>query len=78
MWISPNLIGPQKGPATPARLRARWRAVDVEHREAVAVRREWMTLIGCDVEEIDEACETEFELDLVEELEQLAAAKRLK
>lgn len=75
MWLSPNQNEVTR--STPARTRARWRSTEVENREAVEVRRRWMTVIGCDREEIDEACSTAFDLDLVEELEELAAAIRL-
>jgi len=62
------------GPASTARLRAKWRQVDVENREAVAVRRQWMAIIGCDSEEIEELCSGAFDLSLKDELEQLSAA----
>lgn len=67
-------IGPQRGPATVGRLRAQWRQVDVENREAVKVRRQWMALIGCDDAEIGEACDNACDLSLEDELEQLGAA----
>lgn len=70
-------LGPQRMPATLPRLRARWRQVSVENREALEVRREWMALLGCDEDEIEAACQGEYELSLDEELRQLAAARRL-
>ena len=75
-------IGPQRGPATAGRLRAQWRQVDTENREAVAVRREWMSLMGLTQQEINDACEAAFDLVLEDELEELAlcsalSAKRL-
>jgi len=36
-----------------------------------------MAVIGCNQEEIDEACNTAVDLDLVDELEELAAAINL-
>lgn len=72
-----NSIGRQKGPACTGRLRARWRQVDVENMEAIAVRRQWMSIIGCEQAEIDEHCNKAFDLSLEDELEQLSAAKRL-
>lgn len=77
MWIGGSIMGPQKGPTSTARLRAQWRQVDRENAQAREVRREWMALLGCDQEEIDAACKSAFDLDLVDELEQLAAAKRM-
>ncbi|MBL8819691.1 MAG: hypothetical protein JNL58_26940 [Planctomyces sp.] len=71
-----NGIGPQKGPATTARLKAKWRQVDRENQEAREVRKQWMTLIGCDKDEITQAC-NQIDLSLEEELEQLGAAIRL-
>lgn len=59
------------------RIRAQWRQIDREHTEAVAVRREWMALMGCDLEEIEEVIEESFDLSLVSELENLVAAKSL-
>ena len=64
-------IGPQRMPATPGRLRAQWRQVDVENREAIAVRRQWMTLLGCNEQEIAESIVSDSDFDLVEELSQL-------
>ena len=45
-----------------------------ENREAVAVRRQWMAIIGCDSEEIEELCSGAVDLSLKVELEQLSAA----
>ena len=75
MWISPSHI--ERLPATPARLRAQWRSTESENREAMAVRRQWMKLIGCSDKEIADQCDHVVDLDLEEELEQLAAAMRL-
>lgn len=72
-----NRMGPQRGPATVGRLRAKWRQTEVENREAIVIRRQWMELMGCDAEEIDEICNKSFDLNLEEELEQLSAAVRL-
>jgi hypothetical protein len=77
MWIKPDLLGPQKGPATQPRLKAQWRQIDRENREAIAVRIEWMHLLGFDGEEIADACKDAFDLDLVDELAELVAAKML-
>jgi hypothetical protein len=77
MWLKPDLIGPQKGPTTSARLRARWRSTEAENREACEVRAQWMRLIGCDEAEISESLRSSFDLDLNDELEQLAAAIQL-
>jgi len=66
-------IGPQRMPATPGRLRAQWRQVDVENREAIAVRRQWMTMLGCDEQEIAESVAGDSDFELVEELSQLRA-----
>jgi len=41
------------------------------------VRRQWMGLMGCDESEINEACNSAFDLSLEDELLQLAAAIRL-
>jgi hypothetical protein len=60
-------------PATPGRLRAQWRQVDTENREAIAVRRQWMTLLGCDEQEINESVAGDSDFELVEELSQLRA-----
>jgi hypothetical protein len=70
-------FGPQKMPATSARLKAQWRQVDVEHAEAVRVRREWMAVLGISEDEINVACANSFELSLEEELDELVAAKAL-
>ena len=72
-----NGIGPQRGPATIGRLRAKWRSSDGENREASAVRRQWMNLMGFDENEINEACDDVLDYDLVEELEQLGSASSL-
>lgn len=64
-------------PACPARVKAQWRQVDREHDEAVKVRRQWMTLIGCDDSEIEQAILDSFELSLADELEQLVAANEM-
>lgn len=77
MWLSGSLIGSQKGPAIPARLKAQWRQTERENAEAIVVRRQWMALLGFSPEEIEAACVKAFDLDLVDELEQLAAAKLL-
>lgn len=61
-------------PATPSRIRAQWRQIDTENREAREVRVQWMRLIGCDPDEIREATFSVVDLSLVEELEQLRAA----
>jgi len=66
-------IGPQRMPATPGRLRAQWRQVDAENREAIAVRRQWMKLLGCDEQEINESVAGDSDFELVEELSQLRA-----
>lgn len=44
---------------------------------AVEIRRSWMTIIGCDKPEIDEACSKASDLNLADELEELAAAIRI-
>ena len=77
MWLAPDLMGPQRGPATPSRLRAQFRQVDTENREAREVRAQWMRLMGCDEDEISEHVSGAFDLCLTDELEQLAAAMRL-
>ena len=69
-------LGPQREPTSLGRLRARWRQVDVENREAWAVRREWMGLLGFHEDEIEAAC-LESDLDLADELKELLAAKGL-
>ena len=61
-------------PATPGRLRAQWRQIDTENREAIAVRRQWMAMIGCDEHEIAASIAVDSDFDLVEELSQLRAA----
>jgi hypothetical protein len=73
MWLKPDLMGPQKGPAVLGRIRAQWRQVDVENREAIAVRRQWMEMIGCDQNEITESITNQSDFDLVEELDKLRA-----
>ena len=70
-------VGPQRGPATVGRLRAKWRQVEVENREAIRVRRQWMALIGFDDAEIREPCDNAYDLSLEDELEQLGPAIRL-
>lgn len=76
MWLSPNKNEIRQ--PTSARLRARWRSTEAENREAVAVRRQWLALIGVDQDEIDDICEPLVDLDLAEELEELSAAIRLR
>jgi len=73
MWLKPDLMGTQKGPAVLGRIRAQWRQVDVENREAIAVRRQWMEMIGCEHDEIAEAITNQSDFDLVEELDKLLA-----
>jgi hypothetical protein len=68
------MLGLQKGPATLGRIRAKWRQVHTESREAVVVRRQWMTLIGCDDDEIRESTENETDLCLQDELDCLCSA----
>jgi len=77
MWLKPDLLGPQKGPTTPGRIRAQWRQVDTEDREAREVRALWMRTIGFERDEIERAIECSFDLSLKEELEELLAAIRL-
>jgi hypothetical protein len=77
MWLSPGLLGPQNGPACSGRLKAQWRQVDVENREAMAVRRQWMTLLGIGEDEIAEKLAVSFDLCLADELEELLAAMGL-
>lgn len=78
MWLKGDLLGPQRYvPATSARLRAQWRQADVENRQAIEVRKQWMRVLGMDEEEIAEDVAKCFDLDLVEEIEQLSAALRL-
>lgn len=72
MWLSPSKN--QIRQPTSARLRARWRSTEAENREAVAVRRQWLAIIGVDQAEIDDICEPLVDLDLAEELEELSAA----
>lgn len=67
----------QRMPATPARLRAQWRSTESENREAMDVRRQWMTMLGCSEKEISEQCDHAVDLNLEYELEELAAAIRL-
>lgn len=69
-------IGPQKMPASIPRLHAQWRQIDKENAEAINVRIQWMTLLGCDPDEIHNAT-LESDLSLSDELDQLAAAIRL-
>lgn len=75
MWISLSMI--QRMPATPARLRAQWRSTESENREAIAVRRQWMKILGCSEKEISEQCDHAVDLNLEDELEELSAAIRL-
>lgn len=75
MWISPSMV--QRMPATPARLRAQWRSTESENREAMAVRRKWMKMLGCSEKEISEQCDYAVDLNLEDELEELAAAIRI-
>lgn len=81
MWLKPDLLGPQRNcpqpPVAPARLHAQWRQAEVENREAIEVRKQWMRVLGMDEEEIAEDIAKCFDLDLVEEIEQLSAALRL-
>lgn len=76
MWLSPKQNEIRQ--PTAARLRARWRSTEAENREAVAVRRQWLAIIGVDKAEIDDICEPLVDLDLAEELEELSAAIRLQ
>ena len=73
-------LGPQRNcprdPPTRARLHAQWRSSEGENRQALEVRRQWMTILGCDEAEIEEAC-VAFDLSLVDELEELVSAIRL-
>jgi len=59
------------------RIRAQWRQIDREHDEAVVIRRKWMTVLGCDAEEIEDVIATSFDLSLAEELKDLAAANQM-
>lgn len=78
MWLKGDLLGPQRfAPTTSARLRAQWRQADVENREAIEVRKEWMQLMGMSEAEIATSIAKCFDLDLLYELEQLSAALRL-
>jgi hypothetical protein len=70
MWLKPNLLGPQKGPASTARLKAQAKHAEVEKREAGEVRIQWMTLMGLQPEG------TAYSLE--EELEQLSAAIQIQ
>lgn len=76
MWLSGerSIFPPQKGPASTARLRAQWRSIDSENREAIEVRKQWMQMLGVSESEISRDIEKAFDLTLAEELEQLAAA----
>lgn len=70
---------PQRyAPTNTARLRAQWRSVDAENRDALQVRRQWMALMGMSQEEIDMHTAKAVDLDLIEELEELAAVLRMK
>ena len=66
MWLKPDLIGPQEEPSSIARLKAQAKHVEIERREAMEVRIQWMTLMGLQPEGIAYSLE--------EELEQLSAA----
>ena len=81
MWLKPDLLGPQRNcpqpPVAPARLHAQWRQAEDENREAIEVRKQWMRLLGCSEEEIAADVAKCFDLELVEEIEQLSAALRL-
>jgi hypothetical protein len=70
-------LGPQRDipryRPTPARLKAQWRSSEGENRQAIEVRRQWMTIMGCDETEIEEAC-VAFDLSLEDELEELVSA----
>lgn len=77
MWFSGGIPPQRYAPACQARLRAQWRSTDSENREAKEVRREWMTMLGMSSEEIEYHLSRSFDLDLVEELEQLQAALAL-
>ena len=72
-------LPPQRyAPTNTARLRAQWRSVDAENRDALQVRRQWMALMGMSQVEIDMHTAKAVDLDLIEELEELAAALRMK
>ena len=49
-----------------------------ENRDALQVRRQWMALMGMSQVEIDMHTAKAVDLDLIEELEELAAALRMK
>jgi hypothetical protein len=68
------MLGPQKEPTSIGRLRAQWRSVDRENREAIEVRKQWMRILGISESEISQDIKKAFDLTLAEELEQLAAA----
>ena len=72
------MLGPQKEPTSLPRLKAQWRQVDRENREAMKVRREWMELLGFNEFEIRVACNAAFDLDLADELAELLAVKMMK
>lgn len=82
MWLKGNLLGPQRNcpsePIKPARLHAQWRQAEVENRQAIEVRKQWMRVLGMDEEEIAEDVAKCFDLDLVDELAQLSAALHLQ
>lgn len=81
MWLSGDLLGPQRNcpqePIKPARLHAQWRQAEVENREAIEVRKQWMRVLGMDEEEISEDVAKCFDLDLAAELGQLSYAIEL-
>lgn len=78
MWLRGDLLGPQRNcpqePIKPARLHAQWRQAEVENREAVEVRKQWMRLRGVSEPEIADNVAKCFDLDLAEELGQLSYA----
>ena len=74
MWLQPGISSRKETRACAGRLKAQWRQVDVENREAMAVRRQWMTLLGMDEDEIAEKLAVSFDLCLEDELEELLAA----
>lgn len=68
-----NSSQPEKRSPCPGRVRAQWRQVDTENREALEVRRQWMRMLGMPEDEISEHCDITFDLSLESELESLAA-----
>lgn len=77
MWLSGDVIGPQKGPTSAGRLRAQWRQIDRENAEARLVRKQWMKLLGLADSEIREKADNAFDLSLEDELDQLSATIQL-